>query len=106
MSIGITLGAWVNLVGFGKLSLVSSNITLDRVQKRVHGGLGLGQREEVGGEWARAGKMACAIRHANGHWYVSNVSIFFDAPFLFLHHLLCVLFTLRGVFMHFLELTY
>jgi hypothetical protein len=25
---------------------------------------------------------------------------------LFMHHLLCVLFTLRGVFMHFPELTY
>jgi hypothetical protein len=24
-------------------------------------------------------------------WYVSNVSIFFDAPCLFIHHLLCVL---------------
>jgi hypothetical protein len=24
-------------------------------------------------------------------WYVSNVSIFFDAPCLFMHHLLCVL---------------
>jgi hypothetical protein len=39
-------------------------------------------------------------------WYVSNVSIIFDAPCLFMHHLLCVLFTLRGVFMHFPELTY
>jgi hypothetical protein len=39
-------------------------------------------------------------------WYVSNVSIIFDAPCLFIHHLLCVLFTLRGVFMHFPELTY
>jgi hypothetical protein len=25
-------------------------------------------------------------------WYVSNVSIIFDAPCLFIHHLLCVLF--------------
>jgi hypothetical protein len=25
------------------------------------------------------------------HWYVSNVSIIFDAPCLFMHHLLCVL---------------
>jgi hypothetical protein len=25
-----------------------------------------------------------------GHWYVSNVSIIFDAPCLFLHHLLSV----------------
>jgi hypothetical protein len=24
-------------------------------------------------------------------WYVSNVSIIFDAPCLFIHHLLCVL---------------
>jgi hypothetical protein len=39
-------------------------------------------------------------------WYVSNVSIIFDAPCLFMHHLLCVLFTLRDVFMHFPELTY
>jgi hypothetical protein len=39
-------------------------------------------------------------------WYVSNISIIFDAPCLFIHHLLCVLFTLRGIFMHFLELTY
>jgi hypothetical protein len=39
-------------------------------------------------------------------WYVSNVSIIFDAPCLFLHHLLRVLFTLRGVFMRFPELTY
>jgi hypothetical protein len=39
-------------------------------------------------------------------WYVSNISIIFDAPCLFIHHLLCVLFTLRGDFMHFLELTY
>jgi hypothetical protein len=38
--------------------------------------------------------------------YVSNVSIIFDAPCLFMHHLLSVLFTLRGVFMHFLKLTY
>jgi hypothetical protein len=34
-------------------------------------------------------------------WYVLNVSIIFDAPCLFIHHLLCILFTLRGVFMHF-----
>jgi hypothetical protein len=26
-----------------------------------------------------------------GTWYVSNVSIIFDAPCLFIHHLLCVL---------------
>jgi hypothetical protein len=38
--------------------------------------------------------------------YVSNESIIFEAPCLFIHHLLCVLFTLCGVFMHFLELTY
>jgi hypothetical protein len=38
--------------------------------------------------------------------YVANVSIIFDAPCLFLHQLLCVLFTLCGVFMHFPELTY
>jgi hypothetical protein len=35
-----------------------------------------------------------------------TVSIIFDAPCLFIHYLLCVLFTLRGVFMHFSELTY
>jgi hypothetical protein len=35
-----------------------------------------------------------------------NVSIIFDAPCLFIHHLLCVLFRLHGIFMHFLELTY
>jgi hypothetical protein len=29
-------------------------------------------------------------------WYVSNVSVFFDAPCLFIHHLLCVL-------LHFVE---
>jgi hypothetical protein len=39
-------------------------------------------------------------------WYVSNVSIIFDTPCLFIHHLLCVLITLHGVFMHFPELTY
>jgi hypothetical protein len=39
-------------------------------------------------------------------WYVSNVSIIFDAPCLFIYYLLCVLFTLCGVFMHFPELTY
>jgi hypothetical protein len=39
-------------------------------------------------------------------WYVSNVSIILDASCLFMHHLLCVLFTLRDIFMHFLELTY
>jgi hypothetical protein len=37
-------------------------------------------------------------------WYVSNVSIIFDASCLFMHHFLCVLFTLHGVFMHFPEL--
>jgi hypothetical protein len=30
-------------------------------------------------------------RGARGRWYVSNVSIIFDAPCLFIHHLLCVL---------------
>jgi hypothetical protein len=30
----------------------------------------------------------------------------FDVPCLFMHHLICVLFTLHGVFMHFPELTY
>jgi hypothetical protein len=39
-------------------------------------------------------------------WYVSNISIIFNAPCLFMHHLLCVLFTLCGVFICFLELTY
>jgi hypothetical protein len=39
-------------------------------------------------------------------WYISNISIIFYAPCLFIHHFLCVLFTLRGVFMYFLELTY
>jgi hypothetical protein len=39
-------------------------------------------------------------------WHVSNISIIFYAPCLFMHHLLYVLFTLRGIFMHFLELTY
>jgi hypothetical protein len=39
-------------------------------------------------------------------WYVSNVSIIFDAPCLFIHHLLCVLFIFCGIFMHFPELTY
>jgi hypothetical protein len=39
-------------------------------------------------------------------WYVSNVSIIFDAPCLFIHHLLCVLFTLHGIFMQFPELTF
>jgi hypothetical protein len=34
-------------------------------------------------------------------WYVSNVSIIFEAQCLFMHDLLGVLFTLRGVFMHF-----
>jgi hypothetical protein len=38
-------------------------------------------------------------------WYVSNVSIIFDAPCLFMHHLLCILSTLCGIFMHFPELT-
>jgi hypothetical protein len=39
-------------------------------------------------------------------WYVSNVSIIFDAPCLFMNHLVCVLFTLCGIFMYFPELTY
>jgi hypothetical protein len=39
-------------------------------------------------------------------WYVSNVSIIFDATCLFIHHLLCVLIILRGIFMHFLWVTY
>jgi hypothetical protein len=30
-------------------------------------------------------------------WYVSNISIIFYAPCLFIHHFLCVLFTLWGV---------
>jgi hypothetical protein len=41
-----------------------------------------------------------------GAWYISNISIIFDAPCLFLHHLLSVLFTLLGIFMWFPELTY
>jgi hypothetical protein len=36
----------------------------------------------------------------------SKTYIIFDALCLFIHHLLCVLFTLCGVFMHFPELTY
>jgi hypothetical protein len=28
---------------------------------------------------------------AKGSWYVSNISIIFDVPSLFIHHLLCVL---------------
>jgi hypothetical protein len=40
------------------------------------------------------------------HWYVSNVSIIFDAPcFFFTPFALCFV-TLRGVFMRFPELTY
>jgi hypothetical protein len=39
-------------------------------------------------------------------WYVSNVSIIFWCSMLVLHHLLCVLFTLHGVFMRFPKLTY
>jgi hypothetical protein len=35
-----------------------------------------------------------------------HISIIFDAPCLFIHHFLCVLFTLRGVFMNFPKLTY
>jgi hypothetical protein len=35
---------------------------------------------------AVAARMAAAVA-----WYVSNVSIIFDAPWLFMHHLLCVL---------------
>jgi hypothetical protein len=34
------------------------------------------------------------------------VSIIFYAPCLFMHHLLCVLFTLHEIFTHFVELTY
>jgi hypothetical protein len=50
--------------------------------------------------WGRAGvKLGDA-------WYVANISIILDAPCLFLHQLLCDLFTLRGIFMHFMELTY
>jgi hypothetical protein len=35
-----------------------------------------------------------------------NNNIIIASRAYFLHHLLCVMFTLRGVFMHFLELTY
>jgi hypothetical protein len=34
------------------------------------------------------GRAGVKLRDA---WYVSNVSIIFDAPWLFIHHLLCVL---------------
>jgi hypothetical protein len=40
-----------------------------------------------------------------GCWYISNVSIIFDAPCLFLHHLLSVFYTLWH-FYAFSELTY
>jgi hypothetical protein len=64
--------------------------------------------------WQKGGLAACGGKGSpcrlrkrdGGMWYVSNVSIIFEAPCLFIHHLLYVLFTLRGVFMHFLELTY
>jgi hypothetical protein len=39
-------------------------------------------------------------------WYVSNVSIIFYALCLFIHHLFLCFVTLRGIFMHFPELTY
>jgi hypothetical protein len=39
-------------------------------------------------------------------WYVSNVSIIFDAPCLFMHHLLCLLSHFVAFLMHFLKLTY
>jgi hypothetical protein len=39
-------------------------------------------------------------------WYISNVSVFFDAPCLFMHHLLCVLLHFMVFFTHFPELTY
>jgi hypothetical protein len=35
--------------------------------------------------------LSIQVMYACGGWYVSNVSIIFDAPCLFLHHLLCVL---------------
>jgi hypothetical protein len=42
----------------------------------------------------------------DGEWYVSNVSIIFDAPCLFFTPFALCFVTLRGVFMRFLELTY
>jgi hypothetical protein len=42
----------------------------------------------------------------HGNWYVSNVSIIFLCFMLVYIPFLCVLFTLRGVFMYFSELTY
>jgi hypothetical protein len=39
-------------------------------------------------------------------WYISNVSIIFDAPCLFYTVSFIFLFTLRGIFMRFPELTY
>jgi hypothetical protein len=39
-------------------------------------------------------------------WYVANISIIFWWSMLVLYQLLYVLFTLYGIFMYFLELTY
>jgi hypothetical protein len=36
-------------------------------------------------------RRSCWYVDSRSYWYVSNVSIIFDAPRLFLHHLLCVL---------------
>jgi hypothetical protein len=43
-----------------------------------------------GGDWASISGRASDGGGRAGGWYVSNVSIIFDAPCLFLHHLACV----------------
>jgi hypothetical protein len=43
------------------------------------------------GRQGKYGILAEGLIGLIGYWYVSNVSIIFDAPCLFIHHLLCVL---------------
>jgi hypothetical protein len=46
------------------------------------------------------------VRGVAGMLDTSQTYLYFLCSMLVLHHLLCVLLTLHGVFMHFLELTY
>jgi hypothetical protein len=73
----IRRGVW------GHLLLLSLDVQLSGVPRRDRGHLFLIRLEvQVG---------SISSRMILTRWYVSNVSIIFDAPSLFLHHLLCVL---------------
>jgi hypothetical protein len=41
--------------------------------------------------WSSGKHLRMSSSQALAHWYVSNVSIIFDDPCLFLHHLLSIL---------------